>query len=59
MDAVVLVELVLLLDERIGVGGRMLLLLLDAVVLVELVLLLGESIDWRASVLVGEGGRCW
>jgi hypothetical protein len=59
VKAVALAELVLLFEESIGVGWRRRLLLLDAVVLVEPVLLLGESIDWRASVLVGEGGRCW
>jgi hypothetical protein len=54
--AVALVELVLLLEESIGVGWRgRLLLLLDTVALVEPVLLL----ERQASVLVGEGNRCW
>jgi hypothetical protein len=55
MDAVVLVELVLLLEESIGVGWRWCFLLLAAVVLVERVLLL----ERRASALVGGGDRCW
>jgi hypothetical protein len=53
--AVALVELVLLFEESIGVGLRGRLLLVDAVVLVEPVLLL----ERQASVLVGEGDRCW
>jgi hypothetical protein len=50
----VLVELLLLLEESIGVGWRRRPLLMDAVALVGLVLLFGG----KASALVGEGDCC-